>query len=899
MSSQPAAWNLAPETGQFEHYLMTVKSQFPQVYDPNFYYNQNPYGGQYMTPPSPQPRPGMPYNPQAGYMHGQYPVQPPQSTPLSRTPSQVSTDRPGSSLGQGPAPAGPAAPGHTHTGSRSSNSPAPKPHFVIPSAKKSPIVIKDPGSGVVKTFDTKAPASPARATPSPVKVATPTSTPPPRTASTSDHSRADSKASSAKTDEEKKQELKDAVRQKIQEDEAAQKRQTEEASRKTTEDAKPSEPKKEDATESATAAMEDLSLKEKSTPAEEPKKTPAPAPADDDEIDFDAIEREMAEIEAKERAAEEDYNRAKQAKKEAAERKEREELESYEANMKKSEREAEERELAREAARAKGEVEVTGEDSGKKEREDLFASLKKGGFPATEASTPGDSGAATPVSSDMSMGPPPKPASAVGKKPAGLKLDTPKPTEPQQPTPAMTSLQNAKFLENLSKITYPTSITAPSPDLNAAAPAGRKFHYDRDFLLQFQAVFKDKLSVDWDSRVRETLGDPDASSRPQSARTPSMGGRTGSRNAIGGGFPMGNFGQPASRHSMPPVNPSLGARGTHPFGPFPGRPGMGMGAPSMSRNSSSGMPMSPVRGASSKGGRVGSKRDKHSTKKEEETNKSMPLTAGMDLKNLSVSSSGWKPRSVGQPAAGPAPGGEGLMAPDVVQRKVKAALNKMTPEKFDRISAQILEIVSQSKDESDGRTLRQVIQLTFEKATDEAHWAPMYAKFCKAMLESMSLDIKDENIRDKAGNIVAGGNLFRKYLLNRCQEEFERGWKVNLPEKPDGVTEEVAMMSDEYYVAAAAKRRGLGLVKFIGELYKLGMLTERIMHECLKRLLDFEGVPDEAEVESLTNLLRTIGASLDASEKGPAMMDAYFGRIHLMLETPNLPSRLRFMLMVG
>lgn len=106
------------------------------------------------------------------------------------------------------------------------------------------------------------------------------------------------------------------------------------------------------------------------------------------------------------------------------------------------------------------------------------------------------------------------------------------------------------------------------------------------------------------------------------------------------------------------------------------------------------------------------------------------------------------------------------------------------------------------------------------------------------------------------------------------------------------------MLSDEYYIAAAAKRRGLGLVKFIGELYKLGMLTERIMHECTKRLLDFEGVPEEAEVESLCNLLRTIGASLDASEKGPAMMDAYFARISHMIEMPDLPSRLKFMLMV-
>lgn len=239
------------------------------------------------------------------------------------------------------------------------------------------------------------------------------------------------------------------------------------------------------------------------------------------------------------------------------------------------------------------------------------------------------------------------------------------------------------------------------------------------------------------------------------------------------------------------------------------------------------------------------------------------------------------------------------MPPDMVQRKVKSNLNKMTPEKFDKIADQILEIAAQSKNESDGRTLRQVIQLTFEKATDEAHWASMYAKFCKRMLESMSPEIKDENIKDKNGQVVTGGNLFRKYLLNRCQEEFERGWKMNLPDKPEGETEEAVMLSDEYYIAAAAKRRGLGLVKFIGELYKLGMLTERIMHECVKKLVDFEGIPDEAEVESLTSLLKTIGRSLDSTERGPPIMDVYFARISAMYATPNLPSRLSFMLLVS
>ncbi|KAE8383489.1 hypothetical protein BDV26DRAFT_251831 [Aspergillus bertholletiae] len=894
-------------------------------FDPNYgYYQQYPMQ-QFMAPPSsPQPRPGMPFTPQPPYMQGQYPPQqPPQA--MSRSPSQVSNDRPGSSLGHGQPPAGPPASGHAHTASRPSNSPAPGvQNFVIPSSKKSAIVIKDPGSGAVKTFE-KAPASPARATPSPVKLATPTATPPPRSSSGADHTRTDSKA--IKTDEEKKQELKDAVRQKIEQDEAEARRkkeeeeteasrqkEEEEATRKKEEEEEAARKQKEEEEaaqkkaadeEAARKALEDLSLKDKvedaKPAAEEPSKAadPAPAPADDDEIDYDAIERELAELEAKEAAAEAAYYAKKQAEKEEKERKEKEEREAYEANMKQAEAEAEALEEARMKKREAGEQESSSKD--------IFASLKKGGWAAPETSEPAESGTATPTS-DASMGPPAKPTSAGKReKPAALKLETNKAVEPPQPSAAMKSLHSARLIEDLSQISYPESIVSPNPALNASAPADRKFHYNKEFLLQFQSVFKEKPSIDWDARVRETVGDSD-SSRPQSARTPMMGGRNTSRSGISQGFQMGNFGQAASRHSLPPgttseqrfalANAARTASMNNPFGSF-GRGAMPMGSPALSRTNSANpmMPGSPRPGSNRSGTRTGSKREKQQAKKEEEMAKSMPLTAGKEVAALQVSTTGWKPRSLGQAPQPTGTPGSGYLAPDVVQRKVKAALNKMTPENFDRIAGQILEIVSQSKDESDGRTLRQVIQLTFEKATDEAHWASIYAKFCKRMLESMSPEIKDENIRDKNGNVVVGGSLFRKYLLNRCQEEFERGWKVNLPPKPEGETEEAAMMSDEYYKAAAAKRRGLGLVKFIGELYKLGMLTERIMHECLKKLVDYEGVPDEAEVESLTSLLRTIGASLDASEKGHTFMDVYFQRINNMVQIQGLPSRLKFMLM--
>lgn len=297
--------------------------------------------------------------------------------------------------------------------------------------------------------------------------------------------------------------------------------------------------------------------------------------------------------------------------------------------------------------------------------------------------------------------------------------------------------------------------------------------------------------------------------------------------------------------------------------------------------------------------RGGSRKFGGANKSEAQAAKTMPLTHGQEVKPITVSATGWKPTSIGNKAVqGPtAVVNGGHLDPEMVQRKVKAALNKMTPDNFDRISEQILTIAGQSKNEPDCRTLRQVIQLTFEKATDEAHWASMYAKFCKRMLETMSPEIRDESILDKAGNVVSGGALFRKYLLNRCQEEFERGWKVDLPQPKEGKAGEAALLSDEYYIAAAAKRRGLGLVQFIGELYKLGMLTERIMHECVRKLLEFTGVPDEAEIESLTKLLRTIGGNLDSTEKGRAFMEAYFNRIDSIINLEGLPSRLKFMLM--
>lgn len=257
-----------------------------------------------------------------------------------------------------------------------------------------------------------------------------------------------------------------------------------------------------------------------------------------------------------------------------------------------------------------------------------------------------------------------------------------------------------------------------------------------------------------------------------------------------------------------------------------------------------------------------------------------------------------------QPAA---TGASNDIPPELVERKVKALLNKLTMEKFDSISDQIVQWANKSETETDGKTLQLVIQLVFDKATDEAAWSAMYASLCKKLLEQLSVNVRDESVKDKKGEAIVGGQLFRVYLLSRCQADFEKGWSTRetLEEQQSIAVAAAAeahgralgevVFSDEYYALQKAKRRGLGLVKFIGELFKLGMLTERIMHRCILKLLD---EPAEDDIESVCQLLKTVGASL-SGPKGKGSMDMYFGRMKELSEDTDISQRIRFMLMVG
>ncbi|KAF8706869.1 ARM repeat-containing protein, partial [Rhizoctonia solani] len=239
--------------------------------------------------------------------------------------------------------------------------------------------------------------------------------------------------------------------------------------------------------------------------------------------------------------------------------------------------------------------------------------------------------------------------------------------------------------------------------------------------------------------------------------------------------------------------------------------------------------------------------------------------------------------------------------------QVLELLQELKAGDFDRVSDKIVEHVNNAEHENDGETLRQVIEVIFEKAKDEVAFSKTYARLCHKMMERISLKVRDEMIRSLDGQPIVGGRLFRRYLLNRCQEDFERGWSAKEAALVSKAGEDkavsaastensgAALYSDQYYAATKVKRQGLGLVRFIGELFKWRMLSERIMHECIKKLLSNVVNPEEEEIESLYELLTTVGQSLD-TPKAKSIMDVYFERMQGMVKDNNINSRMQSLL---
>ena len=82
------------------------------------------------------------------------------------------------------------------------------------------------------------------------------------------------------------------------------------------------------------------------------------------------------------------------------------------------------------------------------------------------------------------------------------------------------------------------------------------------------------------------------------------------------------------------------------------------------------------------------------------------------------------------------------------------------------------------------------------------------------------------------------------------------------------------------------KRRSLGNIRFIGKLYKLQLMTARIMHECMKKLL---GATSPLALEKLVKLLHIAGPSLRAEDQGLSELTSPLKKVVAALPHAELP----------
>ena len=245
--------------------------------------------------------------------------------------------------------------------------------------------------------------------------------------------------------------------------------------------------------------------------------------------------------------------------------------------------------------------------------------------------------------------------------------------------------------------------------------------------------------------------------------------------------------------------------------------------------------------------------------------RSKPLV-GFEFKELEKSENAWQPLSKTK---------EEIDAMVKLQRTTKALLNKFAPEKFEKLSLQFLELEIKTRTD-----MVAVIDLVFDKALYEPIFGEMYSMLCVRCAEKFPEFADETNPEGKA-------HTFKRLLLNKCQEEFEKENTIDYSEAETAEAKEV--------LRKAAKIRMLGNIIFISELYKTRMLTEKIMHECVIKLLGDVKNPDLDEVECLVKLLKGIGKLID-HPKAKDHMDSYFARIKEMSQNPELPNRVRFML---
>lgn len=236
------------------------------------------------------------------------------------------------------------------------------------------------------------------------------------------------------------------------------------------------------------------------------------------------------------------------------------------------------------------------------------------------------------------------------------------------------------------------------------------------------------------------------------------------------------------------------------------------------------------------------------------------------------------------------------------KRKATALLNKLSVKNFQSISDQILEIINFSKDSKQDEVAKVIFHLIFKKSLDEHQFCDLYAQLVKRIFDSVATPSQNR----KAWSIKKEDqeSIYRKFLLDQCQTSFDSTWpnssklkgssEVEIETKSKEIIEE---FTEEYYEDQKQKRQRIGLIKFIGELFKLDIVAAKIIDICCSKLLVKVNDALESDIECACALIMKVGSKLDKRDPKPLRFEQFIQRLNQISNSQPPTSRIKFMIM--
>lgn len=197
---------------------------------------------------------------------------------------------------------------------------------------------------------------------------------------------------------------------------------------------------------------------------------------------------------------------------------------------------------------------------------------------------------------------------------------------------------------------------------------------------------------------------------------------------------------------------------------------------------------------------------------------------------------------------------------EIILKNVKGILNKLSKDNFTNLSKKLYDI-----DIDNHQLVRDVIEFIFTKAINEPCFGEVYAELCKCL--------STKNYCDNTLN-------FKREILAQCQKEFEK-------EKIE--TDDILLISN-------LKRKSLGNISFVGELFNQNMISDSVIFHCIDNLITkINEISKKGEnIECLCKLVTKTGYKMDKLHK--QRIDYYFKILETISNDKINDFRSRFMI---